>query len=266
MKLRDIYDCLDKIAPFDYQEEWDNSGLLIGDWDKDVSRIMVVLDVTDEVVAAAVQANVDLVISHHPLIFEPIKQLNSDDLTSRRVLKLAGNNIAYIAMHTNMDATGLADVANEVMGIKKEGVLWVNIKYNNPEIGMGSYGKFLNDKKEEVDITLRDAVIRTKEGFQADVVKVYGDLDRVIRKVAICTGSGKSLVDAAIEKGCDLFITGDITYHIGLDASEKGLCVIDISHYSTEIIFIDIINAFFSMNIPDLTVIPFSVAEAGTFM
>ena len=69
---------------------------------------------------------------------------------------------------------------------KKEGVLWVNIKYNNPEIGMGSYGKFLDDKKEEVDITLRDAVIRTKEGFQADVVKVYGDLDRVIRKVAIC--------------------------------------------------------------------------------
>ncbi|MBO7374874.1 MAG: Nif3-like dinuclear metal center hexameric protein [Lachnospiraceae bacterium] len=266
MILKDIYKCLDRIAPFEYKEDWDNSGLLIGDWNKDVSRIMVVLDVTNEVVAAAVQANVDLIISHHPLIFEPIKQLNTDDLTASKVLKLANNNIAYIAMHTNMDATGLGEVADEILGIKREEVLWVNINYNDPKIGMGSIGKFVNENKEEVNITLRDAVIRTKEGFQADVVKVYGDLDRVINKVAVCTGSGKSLVDTAIEKGCDLFITGDINYHTGLDAAERGLALIDISHYTTEIVFIDILSAFFAMNLPDLTVIPFSVPEAGTFM
>ena len=266
MKLRDIYNCLDRIAPFDYQEEWDNSGLLIGDWDKEISRIMVVLDVTDEVVAAAVQADADLIISHHPLIFEPIKKLNNDNWTSSKVLKLANNNIACIAMHTNMDATSLGEVADEILGVKREEVLSVNIKYNDPKIGIGSVGKFVNDSKEEVYITLRDAVIRTKEGFGADAVKVYGDLDRVIRKVAVCTGSGKSLVDDAIEKDCDLFITGDINYHTGLDASERGLSIIDISHYSTEIVFIDILSAFFAMNIPDLAVIPFSVPEAGTFM
>ena len=112
MLLREIYKNLDTIAPFEYQEEWDNSGLLVGDMESDVERILVTLDVTDEVIEQAIQANADLIISHHPLIFSPLCKINSEDFISKRVLKIANNNINYIAMHTNMDTTGLSDVAN----------------------------------------------------------------------------------------------------------------------------------------------------------
>ena len=97
MLLKEIYDSLNKIAPFELQEEWDNSGLLLGDMEAEVERILVTLDVTDEVVEQAIQANADLIISHHPLIFSPVTKINSENFITARILKLANNNINYIA-------------------------------------------------------------------------------------------------------------------------------------------------------------------------
>ena len=131
MILKEIYENLNKIAPFEYQEEWDNSGLLIGDMNAEVNRILVTLDVTDEVVEQAIAAKADLIISHHPLIFSPVSKINSEDFITARVLKLANNKINYIAMHTNMDATGLSEVADEVLGIKRERAIEVNINQDN---------------------------------------------------------------------------------------------------------------------------------------
>ena len=122
MLIKDIYNHLNNIAPFSYQEEWDNSGLLLGDMNADANRILVTLDVTDEVVEQAIQAKADLIISHHPLIFSPVSKINSEDYITRRILKLANNNINYIAMHTNMDATGLSEVADAILQIKRDEV------------------------------------------------------------------------------------------------------------------------------------------------
>ena len=266
MILKEIYENLNKIAPFEYQEEWDNSGLLIGDMNAEVNRILVTLDVTDEVVEQAIAAKADLIISHHPLIFSPVSKINSEDFITARVLKLANNKINYIAMHTNMDATGLSEVADEVLGIKRERAIEVNINQDNEKIGMGSIGKFLNGNKEAVDIMLREAVIRTKEGFGLSVVKVYGDLDSVVSRVAVCTGAGKSMIDACLEEKCDLLITGDMTYHAALDAVSQGLNIIDAGHYGTEIIFVDLVRAFFELNFPDLTIIPSIQKEVGEYM
>ena len=266
MKVREIYKCLNQIAPFEYQEEWDNSGLLVGDMDADVERILVTLDVTDEVVEQAVQAKADLIVSHHPLIFSPITKINTEDFITARILKMANNKINYIAMHTNMDATGLSDVANEVLKIKKERAIEVNINQNDPKIGMGSMGKFTNDNEKEVDIMLREAVIRTKEGFGLNIVKVYGDLDSIISRVAVCTGAGKSMIEECIKEKCDLLITGDMTYHAALDAVSRGLNIIDASHYGTEIIFVDLLRAFFEMNFEGMTVITSLQKDVGEFM
>ena len=266
MKVREIYKCLNQIAPFEYQEEWDNSGLLVGDMDAEVERILVTLDVTDEVVEQAVQAKADLIVSHHPLIFSPITKINSEDFITARILKMANNKINYIAMHTNMDATGLSDVANEVLKIKKERAIEVNINQNDPKIGMGSIGKFTNDNGKEVDIMLREAVIRTKEGFGLNIVKVYGDLDSIISRVAVCTGAGKSMIEECIKEKCDLLITGDMTYHAALDAVARGLNIIDASHYGTEIIFVDLLRAFFEMNFEGMTVITSLQKDVGEFM
>lgn len=289
MLIKDIYNHLNNIAPFSYQEEWDNSGLLLGDMNADANRILVTLDVTDEVVEQAIQAKADLIISHHPLIFSPVSKINSEDFITRRILKLANNNINYIAMHTNMDATGLSEVADAILQIKRERAIEVNINQNiqnaenlsksgnendeivninriNPKIGMGSIGKFMNENGEEVDITLREAVIRTKKGFGLDIVKVYGDPDRIIRKVAVCTGAGKSMIEECIKEKCDLLITGDITYHAALDAHERDLCIIDATHFKTEIIFVDLVCGFFDMNFPQIKVIPSVQKEVGEYM
>jgi putative NIF3 family GTP cyclohydrolase 1 type 2 len=169
-------------------------------------------------------------------------------------------------MHTNMDATGLSEVADEVLGIKRERAIEVNINQDNEKIGMGSIGKFLNDNKESVDIMLREAVIRTKKGFGLNVVKVYGDLDSIISRVAVCTGAGKSMIDECIKENCDLLITGDMTYHAALDAVARGLNIIDAGHYGTEIIFVDLVRAFFEMNFPDITIIPSIQKEVGEYM
>ncbi len=266
MKIKEIYGLLNTIAPFEYAEDWDNSGLLIGDMEAEVKKILVTLDVTDEVSDMAIQAGADLIISHHPLIFSPVKKINSQNFITKRVLKLAGEKINLISMHTNMDATGLDEVARELLKIKKYKCIEENEKFPGQGIGIGTIGRFLNDNGEEVNITLREAVIRTKTGFMTNVVKVYGDLDKCIEKAAVCTGSGKSMIENCIKMGCDLLITGDITYHDALDATERGMAIIDAGHYATEVIFIDLVAAFFKMNVPDVEVISSNQRDVGEFM
>ncbi len=266
MILKDVYEILDKIAPFKYQCEWDNSGLLLGSFNDDVKRILITLDVTDEVVEQAVQAKADLVISHHPLIFSPLMKINDDDFIAARVLKLARNNISLIAMHTNMDTTGLSDVANELLGLKKERAIEVDINENDEKIGIGSIGYFVNENNEAVNITLRDAIIRTKKEFGLSVVKVYGNPDNIIEKAAVCTGAGKSMIEECIKEKCDLLITGDITYHAALDAVQRGMSIIDAGHFETEIIFVDLLISFFKMNFEELEIIPTIQKNVGEYM
>ena len=165
-----------------------------------------------------------------------------------------------------MTDTGLSDVANELLRLKKERAIEVNINQDNPLIGIGSIGKFLNNNNDKVNITLREAVIRTKEAFGLNIVKVYGDLERTVSEIAVCTGAGKSMIEECIKEKCDLLITGDITYHAALDAVSRGLCIIDASHYGTEIVFVDLIRAFFEMNFSDIKIIPTIQKEVGEFM
>ncbi len=266
MKVREIMSLLDSIAPFANQAEWDNSGLIVGDMNADVKKIVVSLDATDEVVEQAIQAKADLLITHHPLVFAPILKVNSENFITNRMLKLAQNKVNYIAMHTNIDKTALADVADELLNINKERAIEVDINSEDKKSGFGSIGKFMNANKELVNITLRDAVIRTKNAFQREVVNVYGDLDTVVTKVAVCTGSGKSMIEECIKEKCDLLITGDITYHAALDALAQGLSIIDASHFGTEIVFADLVITFLEYNLTDVKLIRGMQSEIGMFM
>lgn len=266
MKLKEIYEVLDNLAPFKYQEDWDNSGVLLGDMDSDVKKVLITLDVTKEAVGIATEGGFDLIVSHHPLIFKPVKQINTNDFITERIVELAFNKVNYIAMHTNIDSTALSLVADEMLGIKREAPIQANEISEDESVGIGSFGKFINENGNLVDITLRDAVIRTKNAFARDVVKVYGDIDDIIKKPAVCTGSGKTVINDCISKGCDLLITGDITYHDALDARSKGLNIIDAGHYGTEIIFTQLIYTFMKMNLPDIEIVEFIEEENGTYM
>lgn len=266
MKVRDIYELINNIAPFNIQENWDNSGLILGDMNADVNKIIVALDASEEIVEQAIQAKADLLITHHPLLFGAIKQINSEDYITNKVLRLAKNNVNVISCHTNIDKTALSDVADEMLNINRHRCIEVDITSTDGKLGIGTIGKFLNAQGQEVNITLREAVIRSKNAFQRDVVNVYGDLDSVITKVAVCTGSGKSMIEECIKEKCDLLITGDITYHAALDAYDQGLNIIDASHYGTEIVFVDLMIAFLEMNLKDIKLIRGMQTEINTFM
>lgn len=226
MNVNDVVNYLQSIAPFHYAEGWDNVGLLIGDKQRKVEKILVALDPSTEVIEQAVKQKCDMIITHHPLIFSPMKSVTSDNFIGRRVMTLIENRIAYCVMHTNMDIVVMADVAAEKIGLKDSNVL-EPVEADNNE-GIGRYGSLAEP------VTLGTLATRVKEAFSLGDVRVVGNCENRISKVAISTGSGEDYVDKAITVGMEVLITGDIRHHKAVDALEKGLMIIDAGHFGTE--------------------------------
>lgn len=231
MKVKDIMRVLQEIAPVEYAEKWDNVGLLVGDEQREVKRILVALDPTTSVIEQAISQKCDMLITHHPLLFSPIKSVTKNDFIGRRVMALIENKIAYSAMHTNMDIAVMADVSSERVGLLDAKVL-DPIK-GEDAIGIGRYGSLI----EEMTLLQLSEIV--KQAFSLESVRIIGDFDKRVSKVAISTGSGEDYVDQAIKVGVDVLITGDIRYHKAVDALEKGLCVIDAGHFGTEQFMVD---------------------------
>ncbi len=230
MKCCDIINSLEERIPIQKAYPWDNVGLLAGRDDKEVKRVLIALDATDEVVELAIDEGVDLLITHHPLIFSPLKKVNNQDFISRRILKLVQHDISYYVLHTNYDIVRMADLASQRLGLINEAPMEVTDLVTSE--GLGKVGEFPRE------ITLEQAVEQLKKGFFLPEVKVYGDLGKKVKKVAILPGSGKGEVSLAIKHGADVYITGDIGYHDGMDATLQGLAVLDAGHYGLEHIFI----------------------------
>lgn len=240
MKCSKITEALEKLSPKEYALEWDNVGLLVGRKEKEIHKVMIALDATREVVDYAVKEKVDMLITHHPMIFSSIKQVNEEQFTTEKVLTLAENGISYYAMHTNFDsAGGMADVA---AGEKYLDLLDVRpMDEIEPNVGLGRYGKL---PKPMTAYELCDYV---KERFDLSFVMLYQrkeDKDKIYDQIAVLPGSGKSEMKAVKENGYSIYLTGDFGHHEGLDALEMGLCVIDATHYGLEHIFISFINEY----------------------
>lgn len=248
MKCSDIMNALEELSPISYAEEWDNVGLIVGRRDKEVRKIYIAVDPTDEVIQSAVEVQADMIVTHHPLIFKAIKKVNNDDFISRRVLRLARHDISYYAMHTNFDVMGMADEAADDIGLKRRSVLSVTYEDDIAKEGFGRVGKL------PVVMSLRECAEHVKRSFGLKHVRVYGDLDAELETAAICPGSGRSMIGDAIKAGADVYITGDIEHHEGLDSVAQGLMVIDAGHYGIEKIFIDYIRQYLKRKFPDLAV------------
>ena len=212
--------------------DWDNVGLLIGSPEKEVNKIYVAVDATEEVVEEAVNSGADLLLTHHPMIFKGVKQITSGDFLGKRIIKLIQSDTAYFAMHTNFDVRGMGELAGAIMGLKDDSVLSVSGEYNGAPVGMGRVGNLL------APMDLEHCAEFVREAFSLEQVKVFGDTKRLVMRAAICPGSGKSFIQNAIEAGAGVYITGDIDHHDGLDAVEQGLCIIDAGHYGLEHIFV----------------------------
>lgn len=241
MKCKEIMDRLEQLSPKTYACEWDNVGLLVGRKEKEIHKIMIALDASGEVIAYAVKEGVDMLITHHPMIFSAIKQVNEEQFTTEKVLTLAEHGICYYAMHTNFDtAGGMAELA--------AGVQYLNLSDTTPIVpeedgknGMGRFGKLPRP------MTAKEAAGYVKEKFHIPFVMLYQrkeDADKVYEKIAVMPGSGKSEMKKVKEKGYSLYLTGDFGHHEGLDAIDMGLSVIDATHYGLEHIFISFLSGF----------------------
>ncbi len=248
MKCREIISLLECAYPKSCAESWDNVGLLAGDEDAEIKSIMVSLDATDEVVEQARQAGVQLLITHHPLIFGSVKQINNASIVGRRLLKLIGNHINYYAMHTNFDVCGMAQLNEEQIGLVNTDVLYEVCELNERAEGIGRIGELIKP------MTYRALAEHVKSALNIASVRCYGHDNPLINRVAISGGSGKSMVSAALKKGAQVLITGDIDYHTGIDALAEGLYIIDAGHFGTEYIFIEYMTKKLTELLPECSV------------
>jgi len=334
MKVKNLLNNLDKIAPFFLQESFDNSGIQFADLDAPITKILLSLDITRGVLDEALENKVNLIITHHPLLFSPLKQITKQN--NPLLFKIITNKINLLAMHTNFDLAenGLNDYVGNLLGIKKIAPLerspekvfkftvYVPIQHTDQvrqaifEAGAGKIGNYtetsfniagqgtfkpmegtnpfigkigeketVQEIKIETVVAERDLesvvqVMKSVHPYEEPAYDVYelktkpsygigifGEIDkeveiskfslevknrlqarytrliksniRKIKRVALCTGAGGSLLEQVSRKNVDLYITGDITYHAALRAKELGLNVLDIEHFDTEKFFVE---------------------------
>ena len=334
MKVKDLLNNLDKIAPFFLQESFDNSGIQFADLDAHVTKILLSLDVTQGILNEAIEKKANLIIAHHPLLFSPLKQITKQK--NLLLFKIITNKINLLAMHTNYDLAenGLNDYVANLLGIKKISPLqgssekvfkfavYVPTQYDDKvsraifEAGAGRIGKYtetsfnisgkgtftpmegtnpfigkIGEKETVQEIKIETVVaerdlesvvqamkdthpyeepafdiyeLKTKPSYgigifgeidkeveiskfslevknrlQARYIRFIKSNNRKIKRVALCTGAGGSLLEQVSRKDADLYITGDINYHSALRAKELGLNVLDIEHFDTEKFFVE---------------------------
>ncbi len=255
MLLSDICKQLEEFCPPSMAESWDNVGLQAGRSDKEVHRIYLALDATSEVVEAAIREHCDLILTHHPLLFHGIKNVTDRDFVGKRIVKMLENDISLYSMHTNFDVMGMAAEAAEELKLINPEVLEVTYEDSISHEGLGRIGEIPEH------MTLRDTAIYVKEAFDIPHVRFYGDPETPVIMTAILPGSGKDEIDIAIKAGADVLITGDITHHVGLDAVEKGIAIIDAGHYGVEKLFIPYMKDFIEREMQGLEVVCAPVKE-----
>ncbi len=334
MKIKELLDTLDKIAPFSLQESYDNSGVQFADLDMNIVNILLSLDLTEEVLGEAIKNGVNVILTHHPILFSTLKQITKQN--KPLLFKAIIHKINLVAMHTNFDLAenGLNDYVGNLLGIKKIAPLerssekafkfavYVPIQYAGRvrqaifEAGAGKIGNYtetsfnitgkgtfkpmegtspfigkIGEREEVQEIKIEtvvaerdlDSVIQAmkdnhpyeepaydvyelfteptsgigllgeiddslklmefscwaKEKLRAKYVRLIKSNNQKIKKIALCTGAGGSLLEQLSNKNVDLYITGDITYHSALRAKELGLNVLDIEHFETEKFFVE---------------------------
>ncbi|WP_250277663.1 Nif3-like dinuclear metal center hexameric protein [[Clostridium] colinum] len=236
VKCSDIINIMEEYANPNLAEEWDNVGLMVGDENKTINKILVALDVDDKIIDEAIEKKCDMIITHHPFIFKGIKSIKASDITGKRIIKLIKNNICVFSAHTNLDIAinGTNDTLAKLLNLEKI----VNLfEKDNSVVGLGRVGE-LPETMPFIDL-----IERVKKALNLNNLVVSGSLDTPVKKVAICTGAGGEVdfMFQAISKGCNVYITGDIKYHNSQVANDLGLCLIDATHYASEAIIIPVI-------------------------
>ena len=244
LKVKDVTKIIEEFAPLSIQEKWDNSGLCVGSPEAPVSSVLFGLDCTPELVDEAIECGADMIVTHHPLIFSGLKKISPDDMIGEAVFKAIKAGISIYAAHTNADKV-LAGVSGAMAA--KLGLKNVEILSDEGEgTGLGVVGEFPEA------LTAEQALELVKERFGLKMVKTSKPVEGKITKVAMCGGSGGSLIGAAKASGAQLYLSGDISYHNFF--TPEGFMLMDIGHYESEIEIVDILFSLVKKNFPTFAV------------
>ncbi len=222
MNVKNLYEKLNERIPEELREAWDNDGLMCSSDDsKEVKRVLITLDVTEDIVDYAISHSIDLIVSHHPLIFKPLKAVTEDSHIARKVIKLIKHDISVMSFHTRADKVegGVNDTLCDILGIK-----------DAVPFGEGFLGRIGTLDEEH---TMEDFSYLLKGLLDCDGVKV-SDACIPVQRVAVVGGDGKSYVEAALASGADTFVSGRIGYNTMAEAGEMGINLIEAGHFFTE--------------------------------
>ena len=244
MKVKDIIKVIEDFAPLSIQEGWDNSGLCIGSPEDPVTSVLMGLDCTPELVDEAVACGADMIVTHHPLIFSGLKKISPEDKVGEAVMKAIKAGISIYAAHTNADKViaGVSGAMARRLGLEDVTIL----DEDGDGTGLGVVGNLPEPMSSQ------EALAFVKERFGLKVLKSSRPIDGQVCRVALCGGSGGSLIKAARRSGAQLYISGDISYHNFF--TEDGFMIMDIGHYESEIEIVDILFSLIKKNFPTFAV------------
>lgn len=240
---RQLYEYINQKAPFEAQLPFDNAGFLVGREEAEVARVLISLDITQEVASEAAAIGAQMIVSHHPVIFAPVKAVTDRDTTGRILLTLAERGIAAICAHTNLDAArgGVNDTLAERLGLLDAQCF--------TDSGIGRIGLL-----PDGPVALADFITRVKISLGTAGLRA-ADAGRAIRRVAVVGGAGGEDLHAAAAAGCDVFLTADVKHHVFLEAQALGVSLIDAGHYATEQVICPVLAAWLREGFPTLDVV-----------
>jgi len=229
MFFEEVINIIKEISDPESAEEWDNSGVQINVGEKKIRKVLIALDITKDIVIEAKDNNVDLIITHHPLIFDHLRKVDSNVIIGNYIVELIKAEISVYAAHTDFDkaAGGNNDYIASILKL-------TNVKKFDGN-SIGTVGELF------VRMSFEEVCSYVKDSLKSKNINAVGSPWATVRKVGICSGAAgsKDMIDKAVDLGCELYITGDVKYHDAQYAAEKGICLIDAGHYGTEKFFIE---------------------------
>ena len=242
MKIRQITEVIERFAPLGWQESYDNAGLIVGRPDDEVHKALLAVDVTEEVLDEAEAEGCDIVLTHHPIVFHALKRFNSADPVQRCVERAIRSRIALYACHTNLDSApgGMSWRLAEMLGVGKLEVLQPS------EAGEGVGFGVVGELPESADTVEFMQLIQRR--LEVKAIRHSDIATSAVRRVAVCTGAGASLIGDARRAGADIYITADLKYNDFM-TPDKALTVADIGHFESEYCAIELLFDILSKNL-----------------
>jgi dinuclear metal center YbgI/SA1388 family protein len=252
MKISEIINLLESVAPPRYQEHYDNSGLIAGDIQKECTGILISLDCTEALIREAIEKSCNLVISHHPLIFRPIRRITPETGNGRTLIEAIRHGISIYAIHTNLDNifAGVNATIADKLGLENRRILLP--KPGETSVGSGLIGDLKTAVPEQIFLA------ELKKKFGIPLIRHSPLNGNPVSKVAVCGGAGSFLISNALREGADFFITGDIKYHDFFEGEGK-LVIADIGHFESEQFTTSLLHDIILKKFPN-----FAVLKSGT--